>query len=301
MATLKLYQPINMNALQAWDGTFSIADAGHKQATDGIRTQDYFGSFQFTNGEVSGGVLTSTAAYQNGLSYEVTGLNLDAKTMAEYIGNFDINGTLTEILKGDDTLIGSAGNDVLKGGAGNNTFDGGGGVDTVYYNGGKHDVSIPSSGNTYSVTHDGSTDKLTNIERIDFGPGSVLALDVKAGENAGAAYRLYQAAFDRKPDISGLKFWINALDTGTGLQQIAQGFVNSDEFKTLNPGNDPTSIINNLYQHVLHRDADAPGEQYWKGAMAEGMSAHDVLVSFSESQENISNTATAPNSGLWLV
>lgn len=301
MATLKLYQPIDMNALQAWDGTFPIADAGHIQATDGIRTQDYFGSFQFTNGEVSGGVLTSTAAYQNGLSYEVTGLNLDAKTMAEYIGNFDINGTLTEILKGDDTLIGSAGNDVLKGGAGNNMFDGGAGVDTVYYNGGKHDVSIPSSGNTYSVTHDGSTDTLTNIERIDFGPGSVLALDVKAGENAGSAYRLYQAAFDRKPDISGLKFWINALDTGTGLQQIAQGFVNSDEFKTLNPGKDPTSIINNLYQHVLHRDADAPGEQYWKSAMAEGMSANDVLVSFSESQENISNTAAALNSGLWLV
>jgi len=301
MATLKLYQPIDMTTLRAWDGTFPIVDAGHIQATDGSRTQDYFGSFQFTNGEVSGGVLTSTVAYENGVSYEISGLNLDAKTMAEYIGNFDINSTLTELLKGDDTLIGSAGNDVLKGGAGNNRFDGGAGVDTVYYNGGKHDVSIPSSGNTYSVTHDGGTDTLNNIERIDFGPGSVLALDVKAGENAGSAYRLYQAAFDRKPDISGLKFWINALDTGTGLQQIAQGFVNSDEFKTLNPGNDPTSIINNLYQHVLHRDADAPGEQYWKGAMAEGLSAHDVLISFSESQENISNTAAALNNGLWLV
>ncbi|MBC3956926.1 MULTISPECIES: DUF4214 domain-containing protein [Pseudomonas] len=301
MATLKLYQPIDMNALQAWDGTFPIVEAGHIQATDGVRTQDYFGSFQFSNGEVSGGVLTSTVAYQNGAYYEVSGFNLDAGVMAEYIGNFDINGALTEILKGDDTLIGSAGNDVLKGGGGNNAFDGGAGIDTVYYNGGKHDVSIPSSGNTYTVSHDGGTDTLNNIERIDFGPGSVLALDVKAGENAGSAYRLYQAAFDRKPDTSGLKYWINELDTGANLQQIAQGFVDSAEFKTLNPSNDATSIINNLYQHVLHRDADEAGAQYWKSAMAEGMSTHEVLVSFSESQENISNAAAALNSGLWLV
>lgn len=301
MAILKLYQPLDMNTLQAWDGTFPIVEADHIQSTDGLRTQDYFGSFQFTDGEVSGGVLTATTAYENGASYEVTGLNLDARVMAEYIGNFDINGAMAEILKGDDTLIGSAGNDVLKGGGGNNGFDGGTGIDTVFYGGGKHDVSIPSSGSTYTVSHDGGIDTLNNIERIDFGPGSVLALDVKAGENAGSAYRLYQAAFDRKPDISGLKYWIKELDTSASLQQIAKGFVDSAEFMTLNPSKDVTSIINNVYQHVLHRNADEAGEQYWKSAMAEGMSTPEVLVSFSESQENISNTAAALNSGLWLV
>ncbi|WP_296256117.1 MULTISPECIES: DUF4214 domain-containing protein [unclassified Pseudomonas] len=301
MAILKLYQPLDMNALQAWDGTLPTVEEAHIQSTDGLRIQDYFGSFQFTDGEVSGGVLTSTVAYENGASYEVTGLNLDARVMAQYIGNFDINAAMTEILKADDTIIGSAGNDVLKGGSGNNWFDGGAGIDTVFYDGGKHDVSIPSSGSTYIVSHDGGTDTLNNIERIDFGPGSVLALDVKGGENAGSAYRLYQAAFDRKPDISGLKYWIKELDTSANLQQVAKGFVDSAEFMALNPNKDATSIINNLYQHVLHRDADEAGEQYWKSAMAEGMSTHEVLVSFSESQENISNTAAALNSGLWLI
>jgi len=301
MATVKLYQPLDMTALQAWDGTFPIVDAGHIQATDGVRTQDYFGSFQFSNGEVSGGVLTSTVAYQNGAYYEVSGLNASAATMAEYINNFDIKGAMAELLKGDDTLIGSAGNDVLKGGAGNNTYDGGAGIDTVYYDAGKQSVSIPSSGSTYVVDHPGGTDTLNNIERIDFGAGSVLALDVRVGENAGSAYRLYQAAFDRKPDDSGLKYWIKDLDNGANLQQIAQGFVDSAEFKALNPGADNSSIINNLYQHVLHRSADAEGAQYWENAMANGMSTHEVLVSFSESQENISNTAAALNNGLWLV
>lgn len=300
MATLKLHQPIDMNALQAWDGTFPVVDSGHIRATDGVRTQDYFGSFQFTNGEVSGGVLTSTVAYQNGPYFEVTGLQANAATLAEYIGSFDINGALTEILKGDDTLIGSEGNDVLKGGGGNNTYDGGAGIDTVYYNAGKQSVSIPSSGNTYKVEHQGGTDILTNIERIDFGAGSILALDVKAGENAGSAYRIYQAAFDRKPDAAGLKFWVTKMDKGTSLAEVAMGFVTSNEFKAANPSQDSTTLINSYYQNVLHRAPDATGLQYWSNQMAIGVQATDVLVAFSESNENINNTAGELKNGIWM-
>ncbi|WP_256806990.1 hypothetical protein [Pseudomonas kurunegalensis] len=67
MAKLKLHQPINMTTLQAWDGEFTIADSTHIRATDGVRTQDYFGTFQYSNDDLSGGTLTSTVAYQNGL------------------------------------------------------------------------------------------------------------------------------------------------------------------------------------------------------------------------------------------
>ena len=89
MATLKLHQPINMNTLQAWDGDFTVVASDRISVTDGFRTQDYFGNFQFANDEVSGGTLTSTVAYQNGLYYELTGLNADAATVAEYIGGLE--------------------------------------------------------------------------------------------------------------------------------------------------------------------------------------------------------------------
>ena len=35
--------------------------------------------------------------------------------------------------------------------------------------------------------------------------------------------------------------------------------------------------------------------------MAKGMTASEVLVSFSESAENLNNTAADLNGGLWLV
>lgn len=301
MATLKLHQPINMTTLQAWDGEFPIADSTHIRATDGVRTQDYFGTFQYSNDDLSGGTLTSTVAYQNGLYYEVTDLNSDALTMAGYINDFDFKGALNEVLKGNDSLIGSDGNDVLTGGAGNDHFDGGAGLDTVAYSNGRANVTATAADGGYVLQMPGKTDTLVNIERASFGDGSTLALDVDQGQNARAAYRLYQAAFDRKPDTGGLKYWINDLDKGASLQQVAKGFVDSAEFKQLTPATDNKSIINSFYQHVLHRDADAGGFQYWEDAMAQGMTASEVLVSFSESAENLNNTAADLNGGLWLV
>lgn len=300
MAIVKLYQPTDMNSLYAWEGLFPIVESNHIRAIDGIRTQDYFGTFQFSDDDVTGGTLTSTVAYQNGLYYEVSDMNASAATMAGYINSFNIQGALNEALNGDDALIGSAGNDLLKGGAGNDTFDGGTGIDTAYYSGGKGNFTVTASGDGYVVQGLGKTDTLLNIERVGFGDGSTLALDVKLGENTGSAYRLYQAAFDRKPDTSGLNYWVKEMDGGNNLQQIAQGFVDSAEFKKLNPTNDPASIINNYYLHVLHREADAGGYSYWQDAMAGGMTASQMLVSFSESAENIANASATLNGGIWL-
>ncbi|EPJ75792.1 hypothetical protein CFII64_28274 [Pseudomonas sp. CFII64] len=301
MATLKLYQPINMNTLQAWDGEFTIVNSAQIRVTDGVKTQDYLGNFQFSADWLSGGTLTSTIAYQNGLYYAITGLNVDAMTVERYIDNFDFNGALNEVLKGNDTVIGSSGNDLIKSAGGNDTIDGGSGVDTVFYAGTKSNVSVVNNGSSFTVKANGKVDTLTNVERVGMGDGSVLALDVKAGENTGSAYRLYQAAFDRKPDAAGLKFWTGALDSGASATQVAQGFVSSKEFQTLNPGTDPTSLVNSYYQHVLHRPADAPGLAFWSDAMNHGTTSAQVLVSFSESKENINNTAADLNNGVWLV
>src|SRR5690606_29745754 len=129
---------------------------------------------------------------QNGLYYAITGLNVDAMTVERYIDNFDFNGALNEVLKGNDTVIGSSGNDLIKSAGGNDTIDGGSGVDTVFYAGTKSTVSVTNNGSSFTVKANGKVDTLTNVERVGMGDGSVLALDVKAGENTGSAYRLYQ-------------------------------------------------------------------------------------------------------------
>ncbi len=196
----------------------------------------------------------------------------------------DINGG-----DGNDTIFGLGGDDVLMGGKGANILDGGDGLDVALYS-----VFYPNTlgirtegGKTYvnDFTAGGASDVLTGIERIQ-ASGTMYAIDTDGA--GGQAYRLYQAAFDRKPDLGGLGFWITQLDRGVTLLQVAQAFTASPEFKTLFGANpDHASLVTSLYQHVLHRAPEQAGFDFWLRMLDEHPgSVANVLLAFSESPEN---------------
>ena len=104
----------------------------------------------------------------------------------------------------------------------------------------------------------------------------------------GQTYRVYKAAFNRTPDLGGLGCWIRGMDGGISLNAVAQGFVNSAEFKTVY-GASPTNaqIDTRFYDNVLGRAADSGGYNYWLGILDSGQaSVAGVLAAFSESSEN---------------
>lgn len=281
-----------------WGGSITLLSSTHTQLSNGAHTIDFYGAFTYSASGITGGTMTGITFSKDGLPYlTFSGMILSAQQVFTAEGDAE---TLALFMRGSDTISGSASNDILYGYTGNDTFYGGAGVDTVLYDAGKFGITVTPSGTGYKVTTLGKTDTLNSIERIEAGNGSVLALDVKAGENTGSAYRAYQAAFDRKPDLAGLNYWVKQMDNGMSLKDVAKGFVNSNEFKTLNPSNDSTAIINSYYQHVLHRAPDAVGFAYWAAAMNSGTPASDVLASFAESAENIAATAPALNGGIWL-
>jgi hypothetical protein len=117
--------------------------------------------------------------------------------------------------------------------------------------------------------------------------------------SVGAAYRLYRAAFARTPDMAGLLYWIDVLNTGVSLESIAGGFVNSVEFK-LNYGDnlkDP-ELITRLYRNVLNREPDKSGLSFWQSAQQSGIPVSQILEAFSESAENKSATLAQIGSGV---
>ena len=125
----------------------------------------------------------------------------------------------------------------------------------------------------------------SNYDRVKFDDKAV-AFDIEG--NAGQAYRLYKAAFDRTPDKEGLGFWIGVLDKGASLESVALGFVVSDEFETIN-GQNPTNLefVSSLYQHILGRLPDQSGLDYWASQLdSKGLNKSQVLYSFAESTEN---------------
>ena len=173
------------------------------------------------------------------------------------------------------------------------TFDGGAGVDTAIFSGRFSDytVSVNTAGHlttTDKVIGRDGRDSFVNIERFRFDDGTV-AVDING--NAGQIYRLYKAAFDRQPDEPGLGFWINVLDNGVDLKTVAGVAIDSPEFRANHYGDGSNKqFLNSLYLNVMDRAPDNEGLDFWITALENGTSRADVLVGFSESNENYANT-----------
>lgn len=116
---------------------------------------------------------------------------------------------------------------------------------------------------------------------------------------AGQVYRLYQAAFNRKPDLPGLGYWIAANQQGRNLLGIAGDFIASNEFKTMY-GASPShlQLIKSYYNNVLHRDGEPAGIAWWVAQMDTGADPAGVLSGFSDSAENKNNLQAALQNGL---
>lgn len=119
--------------------------------------------------------------------------------------------------------------------------------------------------------------------------------------------RLYTAAFNRLPDDSGMRFWVDKFENGTTLLQIASKFVVSPEFSNRygNLGNE--SFVKKLYRNVLGRDGERSGINFWTTKLQQGISRAKVLERFSASPENIARTRgwtavrSAGGSGGWKI
>jgi len=118
--------------------------------------------------------------------------------------------------------------------------------------------------------------------------------------------RLYQAAFDRTPDVGGLNYWVDQWEENMEPLEVASRFYDSAEFKARYGSPSDEGFIDLLYENVLDRDPDAGGLNYWLGELAGGMDRSEVLARFSESTENIANTEVTFNAlhdtgdGYWM-
>jgi serralysin len=203
------------------------------------------------------------------------------------------------VFGGADTLIGNSIANVLEGYAGNDTINGGGGTDTAVFSGFHTQYTITQSGVNATVSGPDGFDSLTSVERLQFADGDV-ALDITG--NAGQAYRLYQAAFNRVPDLGGLGFQTHALDSGLTLTQVAFNFIASPEFQATYGNVDDTQFLTLLYQNVLHRAPDDGGLAFHLDEMHnQNQSRALELVHFSESPENQLNVIGAIANGIFYL
>jgi hypothetical protein len=333
MAIVNAYLPFNTLDPSLFYGTLMEATDTRIVVSDGSRTAVYEGyGLSYSGGYVVSGVLTSYEQYVNNqLGVEVYNFSLPAPLVDGYLSQGDVRSVIEIALGGNDDVYGStgadriasynradliygnggndlivsgAGRDIVVLGAGNSYVDGGTDLDFVRLTGQGGNYSFQQFGSEigFFSAGDNVDTTLTNVERVEFDNG-VLAFDLDGV--AGQAYRLYQAAFDRAPDIEGLGYWIRELDAGLGdLAWMANNFIISNEFRETY--GTPSSVSNAefldlIYDNVLNRDPDAQGFAYWMSELERGFGRERVLASFSESNENRANVIGDIDQGVWYV
>lgn len=265
---------INGNPLSGVDISYA------NTSTDGSISFAYAGGY--THGDFF--VKVSNLAYAN--TDYILGLSINSvagKNIYGTSGNDHLVGTT-----GDDNIVAGAGHDLIDNGKGNDIINGGTGTDFLVMSGRLGEYSITGTTGNFvikDVVGTDGTDTVTQVERLLF-TDAALAFDLDGA--AGQAYRLYQAAFGRKPDLAGLGYWIDRMDHGVSLTQVAAGFFQSAEFQKLY-GSFPSTatLITNFYQNVLHRAPDQAGFDYWSNQINRGqITPAGALASFCESTEN---------------
>ncbi|SEN80016.1 Peptidase M10 serralysin C terminal [Duganella sp. CF517] len=246
---------------------------------------------------ISGGGGSDTVVFEMAFGYYALSGSKTALTVAGEgvdvltgIGTLDFTDRYLELSKFSALHGATAGADAFIAGAGSELFSGGAGTDTISYNGARANFTIAGSrgGGSFTVsdkTGAGGVDVVGGVERLLFSDGSGVALDVNG--HAGQTYRLYQAAFDRTPDLPGMGFWLNHLDSGMELLTMSQNFLQSQEgvadYGTLSDA----QFVTTLYANVLHRAPDAAGYEFHLGNLTSGINTRAVvLMGFSESAEN---------------
>lgn len=163
----------------------------------------------------------------------------------------------------------------------------------------RKDFSIARDEKTGLVT---LTNKITNEVLAYQSPALIKFVDkhtsFDVAGSAGQVYRLYQAAFNRVPDLAGLGFWIKASGDGHGMSAIAGAFIASAEFQKMYGANvDNSAFVSLLYNNVLHRAGEKTGVDWWTAVLVNGAARPDVLNGFAESSENQDNINSAIQGG----
>ncbi len=316
MAIVQLFKAFDFASNQDWDWEVTAASSTSITIANGTYKQTVGGSFTFDASGVPSGTVSSTSFFFNNEEvYRVTDMAHDATRIAQFAETEgDTQQTYAFVFSGNDSFTGSAfadglvgyagndsfsagaGNDRIHGGAGNDSINGQDGLDVAVFSGVRANYTVTRTANGFTVvdkTGAEGTDTLAGVERLVFGDGTGVALDVEPTSINAQAYRLYKAAFAREPDKGGIGFWMSAADKGMPLVEIAQQFLIQKEYADAYGGvKDNRELVTKYYQNILGRTPDAGGLDYWTKALDDKhVTVAQALAFISESTENINGTA----------
>ena len=112
-------------------------------------------------------------------------------------------------------------------------------------------------------------------------------------EIVAAAQQLYVSYYGRPADPEGLAFWIDYFTETDDVDAALVEFGDSAEFQAIVAAN-PTSeeLINQLYQFMFNRDAEAEGLEFYSDLLDSGQaSLASIALDIANGAQNEDRTA----------
>lgn len=105
-------------------------------------------------------------------------------------------------------------------------------------------------------------------------------------------FRLYRTALGREPDRSGFEFWSNQVRDGVPLEQLADGFLSSEEYQAqFTEGNEWENRVEQLLTNAFGPAADEAELESRRGQFV-GLDGAALLLAISEADETLAATGT---------
>ena len=139
-----------------------------------------------------------------------------------------------------------------------------------------------STGDAVARIANGTTDPDRFIAELATGPGS--------GDIVGPTLRLYQGYFLRHPDTAGVKYWIDAIRGGRGLDRASAQFAASPEFTARYGRLDDAGFVNLIYRNLFNRTPDPGGFNFWTTKLAQGADRGWFMRQLCETDEYVNTT-----------
>ncbi|SEJ48001.1 Hemolysin-type calcium-binding repeat-containing protein [Azotobacter beijerinckii] len=189
--------------------------------------------------------------------------------------------------RGNDSISTGAGNDTIVTGLGRDTIDAGEGFDVVEFGGDVENFRFFDIGHGDLLVHNkpspANSAVISDAEFLQFNDNESIV--VVGNPDEASAMRLYDALFDRDADAGGAQYWLDQVDNGTSLTDIANGFLSSAEFQDTNGSLDNAAFVDLLYQNALDRPADEAGKEFWVSALDSGATQAEVVIGIVGSDE----------------
>lgn len=132
---------------------------------------------------------------------------------------------------------------------------------------------------TYYMEAGGFEDSYTGTYKLSIGTSAPLVAPNLVDDSIT---KLYVGYYNRAPDYTGETYWVNQLQSGMSLAQIAQSFSVQTESTSLysflaNPKTSDAAAVGTfvdaVYSNLFSRAADSAGKAYWVGQLMTGASS----------------------------